>query len=542
MKKILAVLIMIILTQSAFAYAGDITFSTDSTEHYFPCGESAVITIETENTYGKTVNGILGYSITQDVHQSGLTFSSSNSKSTNMRIGNGKDGVKLDFGTSNTPTTYKIKLSFFYDDDKGGQRSVTLDDITIHFTNDIPKNPAPKKSAKSSSEKISGSSGGGGGGGGSLTDSFDRIDRMEQEMNRMFQRSQKRMDNMMNRTSPRRSMSKSPQKRMQNNQMQQDSNALKQSMEKQLEEQKKMKEDFRKNIAKNEEFQKKHQEMTDKGYKLKDEKYKPSSKKSGDFEMNYKKENGDNAKLKGKMEDGEMKKMDSLTAEDKKKIEKKLGENQQFKKFDKELKKQGFKKKETGVEKSGDKTTTETQYEKENGEKAKIKSEIENNEVKKVEMEKEKEEEKPKSIAALLWLLPFLLILALVAYLLYKKYYTRKPAQAKAGETLIAEETIDPVSHARKLIEEAKEEYSQGQQKDAYGKAGYALRIYLRYKNGLAGELTNDELIRYLKKSGNNVGKVKECFDLCNLVEFAKYEANDDDFKKIVGIAEGMIR
>jgi len=547
MRKILALMILIILSQSAFAYAGDITFSIDSTEHYFPIGERAIITINTENTYGKAIDGVLGYSITQDIRQSGLTFSSSNSKSTNMKIEKGKDGMKLDFGTSDTPATYKVKLSFFYEDDNGENRVVTLDDIKIHFSNDIPKNPAPKKSAKSSSEKFDGSTGGGGSRSMFSGDPFEEMDRMEQEMNRMFRQSQKRMGNMMKQhispMSPRRSMPQNPQKRMQNNQMQQDSNALKRSMEKQLEEQKKMKEEFQKNIAKNEKFQKKHQEITNKGYKLKDEKYNPSSEKSGSFEMNYEKENGDKAKLKGNMENGEMKKMDSFTAEDKEKIEKKLEENQQFKKFDQQLKKQGYKKKETNVEKSGNKATTETHYEKENGKKAKIKSEIQGNEVRKVEMEKEdEEEEKPKTIAALLWLLPLILLLALVAYLIYRKYYTRKPGPGKEDENVIVEEPVDPASMARKLIEEAKEEYKQGRYKDAYGKAGYALRIYLRYKNGIVGELTNDELIRYLKKTGNNVGKVKECFDLCSLVEFAKYEANDDDFEKIVGIAEGVIK
>jgi hypothetical protein len=33
-----------------------------------------------------------------------------------------------------------------------------------------------------------------------------------------------------------------------------------------------------------------------------------------------------------------------------------------------------------------------------------------------------------------------------------------------------------------------------------------------------------------LKNSGNPTKKIKECFDLCSLVEFAKYSPNQKDF------------
>ncbi len=54
--------------------------------------------------------------------------------------------------------------------------------------------------------------------------------------------------------------------------------------------------------------------------------------------------------------------------------------------------------------------------------------------------------------------------------------------------------------------------------------------------------MTNDEIIKQLKKTGHTNGGVKECFDLCSLVEFAKYQANREDFDKIMEIAEKTIK
>ena len=65
--------------------------------------------------------------------------------------------------------------------------------------------------------------------------------------------------------------------------------------------------------------------------------------------------------------------------------------------------------------------------------------------------------------------------------------------------------------------------------------------MFLSYENGLKRELTNDEVVDCLKDQSIGHMKIKECFDLCSLVEFAKYKANNDDFEKILVEAQGVI-
>ena len=54
--------------------------------------------------------------------------------------------------------------------------------------------------------------------------------------------------------------------------------------------------------------------------------------------------------------------------------------------------------------------------------------------------------------------------------------------------------------------------------------------------------MTNDEIISFLKDVNQPHDDIKQCLDLCSLVEFAKYQANEPDFSQIVQIATKVIR
>ena len=69
-----------------------------------------------------------------------------------------------------------------------------------------------------------------------------------------------------------------------------------------------------------------------------------------------------------------------------------------------------------------------------------------------------------------------------------------------------------------------------------------AIQTYNQILYGLKKEVTNDEIIRYLKNKNNNIKSIKECFDLCSLVEFAKYKTNKKDFEKIIKLGEEIIK
>ena len=69
----------------------------------------------------------------------------------------------------------------------------------------------------------------------------------------------------------------------------------------------------------------------------------------------------------------------------------------------------------------------------------------------------------------------------------------------------LQKENFDFREEAEKLVERAISLYEEKQFKDAYGTAAQALRLYLSCKYGLKKEVTNSELINYLKKKRRRI-------------------------------------
>lgn len=552
MRKKLALSIIIVLllafVGSIPAWAAEIKFTLEQKEYYFQVGEQAIIPLKINSTYGKDIDGTLSYTVESTLNQGGIHFTSSNVKSTTLTCPQGERTVYLDFGTYDSPASFSVNMKYSYRDWE--DREVNLDNVKIHIVADKSQKQNSKNPVEGKSQKSTGGGSGGGRGGGMSpfgNDPFQEMDQMEKQFNRRFQRQQEEMDKMLQnrmRNMPSQPGGGSTQEKMQQNQLPQDSSALKSQMQKQLKEQQEMKSEFQKNIAKNQQFQDKHKEMEDKGYKLDKESYNPSSKDSGSFDLNYRNDKGESAKVQGQMDKGEMKNLNSTTPEDKKKAMETLEKNPEFQKLSKQLEKEGFKKQDSQVQKSQDKTSAQVQYQNDKGEKANIKAELEKDQVKKVELERKQEPEKKeaqKPPRSLVWLFILSILTAAVpAYLIYRKY-VRKPGAGEVKASPADEKPMDYVEQSRKLLEEARRLFGEKQYKDAYGEAGRALRLYLTHKNGIAREMTNDEMIKYLKRNGHSNGGLKECFDLCSLVEFAKYQANNDDFDKIMDIAEKTI-
>jgi len=223
MKKLLILIMLLLVIEIPLAFAGDITFSLDQTEYYFQTGEKAIVPLKVKNTYGKSIAGALSYTTSRTVNQAGVHYSSSNTQSTSMSVEDGEKTVELGFGTSDTPLTLKVSLNFFYRD--RDLRVVKLDDIIIHFVSEKSQKKNQKNPTKSSSQKAAGGSSSRG------ADPFDRMDRMEKEMNKMMRRQEQRLNRMFNNPmsqTPRQRMS--PKQRMQNSQMPQDSQALRKQL------------------------------------------------------------------------------------------------------------------------------------------------------------------------------------------------------------------------------------------------------------------------------------------------------------------------
>ncbi len=171
-----------------------------------------------------------------------------------------------------------------------------------------------------------------------------------------------------------------------------------------------------------------------------------------------------------------------------------------------------------------------------------ISAEVINGTIQNVKIENSDKENDYSKKYLWLWLLVLFIALLLVSYFIYKKYYKKIKKEIKETIQMTKEKQFDYKKEAIKLLDKAKDLFEKGKYKDAYEKVGQAIRLYLSYKYGLKREVTNDEIIKYLKNKNKEVKLIKRCFDLCSLVEFAKYKANKKDFEKIVGLGEEIIK
>jgi len=506
-------LILLVSTIVSAKTSKDITFSLSQKDYYFKTGENAILSLNISNTYGHQVNGMLTYVYSQEINQGGMHMTSSNSQSVSLTVDNGDSVQGLNFGTSNNPSILHVDLKFSYTEDES--RIINLNGVVIHFVSDDSQKQNEQNQQTSSSQKQQASQ--------QNSQQQDPFAQMQQQINKMMGINQ-----------PSQSQNQNSQQALQNSQMPQDSSALKKQMQDQLKQQQEMKDEFQKQLASNKDFQKEHQEMINKGFNLTSADVNPTSNNTGDFKLNYEKSNGEQASLQGMMNNGSMQNIRKDTPETREAMKKSLEENPDFKKYEDELKKQGYERKDISMTQEENKTNVQVNYLNKNNETATISAEMENNTVDKVELNLNN-----VSKTNNFWTWLILVVIGVLIYFIYVK--RKKKVLAKPSVEKKPKKPFDYLKESNKLIAEGKDLFENKEFKDAYGKIGQAIRLYLSYKYKLEKEITSDELLSFLRKNNKTIPGLNDCFDTCSLVEFAKYKANKTDFDKIVKTAEKIV-
>jgi len=512
-RKSIAIFSLFLLLAPVAYAEGNIIFSVPQKDYYFRVGEQAYIPLNITNLCNNDINGILGYTITQEINSGSVHFSSSNSKSTNFLVSKGNSTVNLGFGSSDEPETLSVSLNFNYDDN--GSKVVSLGDITIHFVENESDKQNQTYPMQSSSQEAS-----------STQQATDPFAQQEQQMQQIMQQ-------MMN---PQYT-AQTPQQASQNNQPNQDTSALKEEMQKQVQQQQQMQQQFQQQIAANQDFQKANQELSDLGYNLTSLSANPSSNNTGTFTASYEKQNGDEASIQGEMNNGTMKSLQTDTAEDRQKLRDLLSQNKDFQNYLNQLQEDGFEEIDSTFSRENNATALQIQYENPSNETARINAKFVNGSVKDVELVREQE----RNLYPVY--LTGILVLLVLAYLAYNKYSGKKEQNTLVEEKIsLKEETFDFRKEAEKLVEKSISLYEEKQFKEAYGAASQALRLYLSYKYGLKKEVTNSELINYLKGKGVEYEKFDRCLQLSSLVEFAKHMPDDGEFQEMIEIIKYTIK
>lgn len=486
-------------------YAGDITLKTNQTEYWYRVNENAFLPLEIESTYNKPVSGMFTTSVSQRMDKEGSRYSSERVESRTFEIYPGKSLVNMGFGMATTPILVKVSIKFSYD-----EFDITLNDVIIHYVADDEQKQDNNQENSVSSEKL-------------------QQEKTAQELKEKFQEM----------FSPQQQKPQEPtqeqqlQNNLQNNQMQQDSGALKKQLEQEMQAQEQLKQEMQNKLANERQFQEMHEELLDKGYQLKNAEINPIDNETADFKLEYERNDGSKGEINGKIENNQISEIGKLDNEDKQKMLNELKNNQDFLDYKYQLEKEDYLNNNVDFTMKGNETAVTLSYNNPENQTANIVANYVNHKIKKVELEKDK-----NYFSSIL----FLFAILGIGYYLYTKYFVKKDEIVSGDGFIMQENPFDYVFEAKKLLSDAKADFEKQMYKNAYGKAGQSLRLYLSYKNGLNKEITNDDIVRYMMFKKKEYKPYKECFDLCSMVEFAKYQPNSEDFGKITNFVNKTVK
>jgi hypothetical protein len=230
----------------------------------------------------------------------------------------------------------------------------------------------------------------------------------------------------------------------------------------------------------------------------------------------------------------EMEQQNAMTEEFRKSLE----NNKQFQQLQQEMRRQGFNLTDQSYTPQGKNTGSfELNYQNQNGTNAKVAGAMQNGTLK--DVKKTVEKTRATGHALIYLLLSIVSMTAALGLVVYKRYHSK--GKSVAAEKAL-DEPIDYRSIAESMLKEAQGLFDSGKEKDSYAKVSEAVRFYHMHAHSLNKELTNTDLVKYLKRNNLGYAKVQKCLSLCTLVEFAKYKPNRQDFATIMKLASETIK
>lgn len=341
------------------------------------------------------------------------------------------------------------------------------------------------------------------------------------------------------------SQQQSSQTQQKTNSMQQqtsqDMNSLKQQMDRQMQEAAAAQQALAQKIEQDERFKEAHEDLMHKGYKPSGTRISPESNSSGNFTYDYQRADGENASISGRMEDDEVKSLQTNDSEQQKAAKHALESDPRYQQMSQELKGKGFEQQGMHFSHDGNRTDITVQFNQTNSTSNQtrtmnITARVENWTVTRITLEGED------------WFPWFRLIIGILALLPVAVLVVRRRLKTRRLVPLLADgpvASMDYHAEARKMLKEAEALFGKGEEKEAYALVSLAVRFYYSNRLGMRTELTRDQLVSVLrqdKRMKGSVCLVGDCLDLCSLVEFAKYIPNAEDFGRIIGLANDLVK
>ncbi len=308
---------------------------------------------------------------------------------------------------------------------------------------------------------------------------------------------------------------------------------LKDEMNSQQQNYQNMQNELRNRVENNSEFKNMKEELEKKGYSQQQADIKPESGDSGTFEYGFTKDN-DTSTISGRMNNSRMESINKQSSEDIRKLQEFIESNSTFQQMQRRLSDKGFNLSEKGIDFKPNISSFDYRFSDQHGRNASISGNITNNGTINDISLKEPEEPLPY------WMLIFL-ILPLIGIYLYRKYGNKKNKNIIPDDVPLHVK-VDHRKEALARLDNAVKMFQDGMKKEAYSEASIAVRIYLKGRLGIS-EFTSEEILKEVRGSGDQgyLEDIEHCLALCDLVKFAKYEPDPEDFNKAVGYAKRVL-
>ena len=507
MRFLFALLALCLLVPAALA-AG-ITITADQKDYYFTLGEPANIPLTVSNTYGHAIDGTLQFTTTEQMQNSNSVLLSTKNRVDTQTFEPGNSILKLSIETSKVPRTIQGQVAYYYSDPS--PTTVSIPGITIHFVETKPTGGAQSPVSSTSSP-------------GGNAPSGSSIKLVQQSASAQQQAGR----------------DGSTQPSVQNSQLPQDAAALKEQLKKEAERKEQEENRFNALLENDTLVRAVNSSLAEEGFFRESLDTSPAGEDAGTFSMEYRNAAGKQVSLGGAMEQGTVPSVTERSASPVN-VPPVLNANTTFQSSADRLHEQGFLQNGTTMEISRGGAVVNLTFQNGQGRRATVNATTLGGNVTSLDVGVEKEPA-PDYLPAILIAIT-VVIAGIAGLLVYRRYcrqralrpHVPQPAASSAGP-------FDYRAEAGRLLREAEEAFCRHRYSEAYGMAGRALRLVLSYESGIRTETTNDEILAYIRSSHRDIAELEQILRLCEMVEFARGEPDQEEFNGIIVKVRALIK
>jgi len=508
MRCLFALLALCLLVPAAFA-AG-ITITAEQKDYYFALGEPADIPLTISNTYTHAIDGTIQFTTIEQMQNANSVLMSTKNRVDTRTFEPGNSVMEVGAETSKVPRIIRGQIVYYYSDPS--PVTVSLPEITIHFVDTKPSSGAAQSPVSSTSSP------GGNAPAGSSIQLVQQAASAQQQAGR----------------------DGSMQPSIQNSQIPQDAAALKEQLKKEAERKEQEKNQFNALLENDTLVRAVNSSLADEGFFRESLDTSPAGGDAGTFSMEYRNTAGEQVSLGGAMEEGSVPSVTERSGSPVR-VSPTLNANATYLSSADHLREQGFLRNGTVMEISRGGTIVNLTYQNGQGRRATVNATITGGNVTSLDVGVEKEPA-PDYLPAIL----IAIIAALVGVaglLVYRRYCRQRdlgqrvpqPDGSGAGP-------FDHRAEAERLLKGAENAFCHHRYAEAYGMAGQALRLYLSYESGIRTETTNDEILAYIRSSHRDIAELETILRLCEMVEFARGEPDQEEFTGIIAKVRTLIK